>query len=360
MFTPLTVDQRKSVERDVFEVETDTQLDQPAHARVAIGKNLRINYKINTVHQAAKTVASLLGFLTNIADWNPARSPNIGNKPKVIDFLEQVLLKLASTAGRNWITKFKHVKHIGMLILVKIQLILSKLASAAREPDVDTWNPENGPMLHNDNSDLQAAFHLMKFFIEDLSRALITQEIHTFNEVPELYKTLYPAVVSAGGGVSDKTQRNGTITNNQNGGGGGGGSGGSNKKDTRNTRASGSDAQNANNDNANLEKGIFICDKLPYFKSDKNPEGQSKPPKVTVGGKEVIICMKGSSKGTKCTNSRCKFEHIFVLDQIDKGVGDLNTWTLAADGIKWRSKDIATAAAKAKATVKTDDTGKDD
>ena len=70
--------------------------------------------------------------------------------------------------------------------------------------------------------------------------------------------------------------------------------------------------------------------------------------------------MKGSSKGTKCTNPRCKFEHIFVLDKIEKGVCDLNTWTLAADGIKWRSKDVATAAAKTKATVKTDDTGKDD
>ena len=360
VFTPLTADQRDSIERAVFEVEMDGQLDQPVHERVAINKNLRICYKINTIHSAAKTIASLLGFVTNLADWNPARTPNCGNKPKLIWFLEQVLLQLASTQGRNWTFKFKHKKHIGMLILVKIQLILSKLASAAGDPDVKTWNFEEGPMAHDDNSDLQAAFHLMSFFIQDLSRALITQEIHTFQEVPELYKRLYPAAPTTGGRVADKTQRDSIDTSNQPGGGAGGGSGGSNKKDLWNSRASAGDAHNKNNDNPHIDKGIFICDKLPYFQSEKNPEGQPKPPKVTVGGKEVIICMKSSSKGIMCTNRRCKFEHIFVLDKIEKGVSELNTWILPTAGIKWRSKDVAAAAAKAKSTVKTEDTGKDD
>ena len=169
VFTPLSAYQRSSIERSVFEVKMDGQLNQPSHERVAIGKNLRICYKINTIHAAAKTVASLLGFITNLADWNPARSPNIGNQPKLIGFLEQVLLKLASTQGRNWQFKFKNKKHIGMLILVKIQLILSKLAAAASDPDVETWNFKEGPMVHDDNSDLQAAFHLMSFFLQDLT-----------------------------------------------------------------------------------------------------------------------------------------------------------------------------------------------
>ena len=175
-----------------------------------------------------------------------------------------------------------------------------------------------------------------------------------------MYRTLYPVAATTGGRVLDKTQRDGTNTSNQPGGRAGGGSGGSNKKDLWNSRASVRDLQNTNSDNAHTDKGIFICDKMPYFKSDKNPDGQPHPPKVTVGGKEVIICMKESSKGKVCTNRRCKFEHIFILDKIEKGVSELNTWTLATEGIKWRSQEVAAAKAKAKSTVKTEDTGKDD
>ena len=42
-------------------------------------------------------------------------------------------------------------------------------------------------------------------------------------------------------------------------------------------------------------------------------------------------------------------------------MGELNTWTLATDGVKWSSpKVIAAAAAAAKPTVLNEDTDKDD
>ena len=57
------------------------------------------------------------------------------------------------------------------------------------------------------------------------------------------------------------------------------------------------------NDSSNKDKGISICDPLLYFKSKKKQDGTPHLPKVTVGGKETIICMKGSSKDRVCTNS---------------------------------------------------------
>ena len=99
---------------------------------------------------------------------------------------------------------------------------------------------------------------------------------------------------------------------------------------------------------------------MPHFKAKDNPEGVPQTPKVTVDGKERIICLKGSSKDKVCTNKRCNFAHIFSLDTIDKGTGDLNTWTLATDGVKWSPQEVKAAAAKAKIPVKKEDTGKDD
>ena len=64
---------------------------------------------------------------------------------------------------------------------------------------------------------------------------------------------------------------------------------------------------------------------MPYFKYKDKPEGAPDPSKVKVGGKETIICMKGSSKDRVCTNNRCKFAHIFTLEKIIKGGSKLNT-----------------------------------
>ena len=60
--------------------------------------------------------------------------------------------------------------------------------------------------------------------------------------------------------------------------------------------------------------------------------------------------MKGSSKDKVCTNKGCNFAHIFSLDTIEKGVSDLNMWTLAMDGVNWSSPEVKAAAAKNKET----------
>ena len=69
--------------------------------------------------------------------------------------------------------------------------------------------------------------------------------------------------------------------------------------------------------------------------------------------------MKGSSKDRVFTNSQCKFAHIFTLEKITKGMRELNTWTLAMDGVTWSSPAVTVAAAKAKPTVLNEYTGKD-
>ena len=59
-------------------------------------------------------------------------------------------------------------------------------------------------------------------------------------------------------------------------------------------------------------------------------------------------------------NERCNIAHLFTIDKITKGVSELNTWTVAMDGVRWCTPAVATAAAKAKAkaTVLKEDTGK--
>ena len=97
---------------------------------------------------------------------------------------------------------------------------------------------------------------------------------------------------------------------------------------------------------------------MPYFKSRDKLDGALHPPKVTVDGTEMIICMNGSSRGRVCANNRCCFAHIFTLNKITKGVSELNTWTVAMDSVTWCTPAVATAAAKAKPTVLKEDTGK--
>ena len=78
--------------------------------------------------------------MTNLAAWNPGMVPRQANQPNILFFLKHVIYKLISTAGCNWIAKFKSKKHIGLAILIKVQRILLKLALAAKVPNVGTWN----------------------------------------------------------------------------------------------------------------------------------------------------------------------------------------------------------------------------
>ena len=76
VFTPVSKDQQTAIVVEaVHDVKMDCQLDNPAHARSAIGKTLRSSYKINSVQDATKTMTSLLATLTNLAGWKPNQVP---------------------------------------------------------------------------------------------------------------------------------------------------------------------------------------------------------------------------------------------------------------------------------------------
>ena len=97
VFTPVSRDQQAAIAEAVHDVEMNSQLNNPAHARSAIGKTLRTSYKINSVHNATKTLAPLLTTLTNLAGLKPNQVPRQANQPKVVAFLEQVMKKLVSS-----------------------------------------------------------------------------------------------------------------------------------------------------------------------------------------------------------------------------------------------------------------------
>ena len=182
-------------------------------------------------------------------------------------------------------------------------------------------------MPHDSSSDLQEAFNLMEYFLLDLHRAIIQQELYTFKKVPPLFTTLYPpepATSTRGSGRNKKDEAN---TDNRNGGGTGGRLGGSNKRgnDHQNSRSTNGDSNNTNSDNPNKDKGIFICERMPYFISKHKLDGAPHPRKVTVDRVKTVICLKGSSRGRACANEQCRFAHIFKLDKIIKGVSELNT-----------------------------------
>ena len=63
-------------------------------------------------------------------------------------------------------------------------------------------------MVHEEDSDLQCAFHLMTSFLKDLNRAIIQQELFNSLEVPQLYTALYPAPALSDRGL----ERNKTMT----------------------------------------------------------------------------------------------------------------------------------------------------
>ena len=102
VFTPSTIDQRSTAFKEVHDVKMDGQLNQLDNQCSAIGKNLCINYKINSTYDATKTLASILAFLTNLADWKPGKVRHQREKPRIVAFLEHIICKLVSMADRDW------------------------------------------------------------------------------------------------------------------------------------------------------------------------------------------------------------------------------------------------------------------
>ena len=62
-------------------VNMDVALDQTVQHRNAIGRNLAKSNKVNTIHEAAISLSSLLEFLLNLADWSIVKDKDQKEKP---------------------------------------------------------------------------------------------------------------------------------------------------------------------------------------------------------------------------------------------------------------------------------------
>ena len=114
----------------------DIQLDQAPQHRIAISSSLQKNYLVHTVHDAVKTLASCLVFLTNVADWHPEKPEQEIDKPTICTFLEYIICQLTSRAGRGWQQQFKASKHLSTTILIKVQMVVANLVQAASQSDI--------------------------------------------------------------------------------------------------------------------------------------------------------------------------------------------------------------------------------
>ena len=114
----------------------DIQLDQAPQHRIAISSSLQKNNLVHTVHDAIKTLASCLAFLTNVADWHPEKAEQDVDKSTICNFLEYIIYQLTSRAGRGWQQQFKASKHLGTTILIKVQMVVTNLVQAASQPDI--------------------------------------------------------------------------------------------------------------------------------------------------------------------------------------------------------------------------------
>ena len=68
--------------------------------------------------------------------------------------------------------------------------------------------------------------------------------------------------------------------------------------------------------------------------------------------------MKGSSRGKVCAREDCSFAHLFTINKITNGVSELNTYVMDTDSVSWCTPAVEATAAKAKATVLKEETGK--
>mmetsp|Transcript_5680 Transcript_5680/g.6300 ORF Transcript_5680/g.6300 Transcript_5680/m.6300 type:complete len:190 (+) Transcript_5680:749-1318(+) len=162
--------------------------------------------------------------------------------------------------------------------------------------------------------------------------------LSSFAKVPQLYTILFPPPATSSRD-SERTKSNNTSPNNQNGGGSSEGSGGSNKggDDNSNSRSQGANSNQTKSESPDKDTGIFIVDKMSYFKCVKNKDGVNQPQKVTVDCKLVTVCLKGPSRDRVCINKKYTVANIFVLDKFTDGVSELNTWALD-NGVKWSSQ----------------------
>ena len=149
----------------------DVQLDQAPQHRTAISSSLQKNDLVNSVHDAIKTLASFLAFLTNVADWHPEKPEQESDKPTICKFLENIIRQLTSRAGRGWQQQFKALKHLGTTILIKVQMVVANLVQAASQTNIQNKDFDT-VIAHDCFTNLAKAIQLLEYFNTDLDRAI--------------------------------------------------------------------------------------------------------------------------------------------------------------------------------------------
>ena len=100
-------------------------------------------------------------------------------------------------------------------------------------------------------------------------------------------------------------------------------------------------------------KGIFFYPgNMPQFQSKHSQDGVPHPPKLIVGGRAQIICMKGSAENKVCTKRDCTFLHLDLLTKVTGGLQGMHDWVIKTPGVQWRNKRMVEEAKKAKDTSK--------
>ena len=80
----------------------DKHLDQTVQHQTTIGCIVTKSYMIYSVHDAIKTLALFLAFLTNLANWKPIIGAQELKKSDLYTFLENTIASLTSRQGRSW------------------------------------------------------------------------------------------------------------------------------------------------------------------------------------------------------------------------------------------------------------------
>ena len=86
-------------------------------------------------------------------------------------------------------------------------------------------------------------------------------------------------------------------------------------------------------------KGIFFYQgNVPQFQTKHNIEEVPQLPKLTVGGRAQIICMKGSAANKDCTKRDCTFLHLDTLEKVTGGLQDMHNWVVKTPWVQWRNE----------------------
>lgn len=235
------------------------------------------------------------------------------------------------------------------MILIKVQMVVTNFVSAASQTNIQNLAFDKA-VDHNCYTNLAKAIQLLNYFNTDLDRAITGNELSTFQSVPPLYIMLMEASTGKKRSQDCDHDRDRTRDRDRN-------------RDrtwdrdqgTRQNQDAGGSSDSSrhpprdNNNKPRQMKGIFFYPgNMPQFRSKHSQDGVPHPPKLIVGSRAQIICMKGSAENKVCTKQDCTFLHLDSLEKVTGGLQAMDGWVNKTPGVQWRNKRMFLEAEKAK------------